>query len=186
LTQPVKKKVQRLSTTTSKDRPKRHAAKPDNYNVAPLIAEYASAKTSKTAVSLPPISLRDNKTKRSTNPSQDGVNKKTLSSLETVVEGAEVLGSTPSDTIEAAITNIKSASSLATVNKVFPTTVEVLSPPVGTSTIHNSPADVATANTLVEGVSQLAQPVASYTIPPDNLYESTGHISDSSPDKRGN
>jgi hypothetical protein len=47
LTQPVKKKVQRgiLSTTTRKDRPKRHAAKPDKHNVAPLLAEYASAKT---------------------------------------------------------------------------------------------------------------------------------------------
>jgi hypothetical protein len=78
LTQPVKKKVQRvrLSTKTSIDRPKRHAAKPDKHNVAPLLAEYASAKTSKTAVSLPPIYLGDNKTKRSTDPSQDGVNKK--------------------------------------------------------------------------------------------------------------
>jgi hypothetical protein len=62
----------------------------------------------------------------------------------------------------------------------------VLSPPVGTSTINNSPADVATANNLVEGVSQLAQPVASSTIPPDNRYVSTGQISDISPDKRGN
>jgi hypothetical protein len=39
---------------------------------------------------------------------------------------------------------------------------------------------------LVEGVSQLAQPIASYTIPPDNRYDSTGQISDISPDKRGN
>jgi hypothetical protein len=150
--------------------------------------EYASAKTSKITLSLPPISLGDNKTKRSTNPSQDGVNKKTLSSLETVVEGAEVLGATPSDTIEAASTNIKSASSLATVKEVFPNTatVEVLPPPVGTSTINNSPADVDTANALVEGVSQLAQPVASSTLHPDSMYESTGQISDSSPDKRGN
>jgi hypothetical protein len=137
-------------------------------------------------VSLPPIYLGDNKTKCSTDPSQDGVHEKTLSRLETFVEGAAVLGATPSDTKEAASTKIKSASSLATVNKVFPTTVEVLPPPVGTSTINNSPADVATANVFVEGVSQLAQPVASSTIPPDNLYDSTGHISYSSPEKRGN
>jgi hypothetical protein len=39
---------------------------------------------------------------------------------------------------------------------------------------------------MVEGVSQLAQPVASSTIPPDNMYQSTGQISDSIPDKRGN
>jgi hypothetical protein len=173
LTQPVNKKVQRgiLSTTTSIDCPKRHAAKPDKHNVAPLLAEYASAKTSKTTVSLPPISLGDNKTRRITDPSQDGVNKKTLSSLETVVEGAEVLGATPSDTIEVASTK---------------TTVEILPPPVDTSTINNSPDDVSTANSLVEGVSQLSQPVASSTIPPDNRYESTGQISDISPEKRGN
>jgi hypothetical protein len=102
------------------------------------------------------------------------------------MEGAEVLGDTPSDTIVAASTNIKSASSLAMNKEVSPTTVELLSPPVGTSTINNSPADVATANNLVEGVSQLAQLVASSTIPPDNRYESTGQISDISPDKRGN
>jgi hypothetical protein len=87
------------------------------------------------------------------------------------MEGAEVLGATPSDTIEAASTK---------------TTVEVLPPPVGTSTINNSPTDVATADALVEGVSQLAQPVASSTIPPDIWYESTGQISDISPEKRGN
>jgi hypothetical protein len=102
------------------------------------------------------------------------------------MERAEVLGAKPSDTIVAASTNIKSASGLAMNKEVSPTTVEVLSPPVGTSTINNSPADVVTANYLVEGVSQLAQPVASSTIPPDNRYVSTGQISDISPDKRGN
>jgi hypothetical protein len=78
LSQHVKHKLQRVrfSTTTSKDRPKRHATKPDKRNVAPLLAEYASATTSKTAVSLRPISLRDNNTKRSTDPSDDDVNKK--------------------------------------------------------------------------------------------------------------
>jgi hypothetical protein len=119
-------------------------------------------------VSLSPISLGDNKTKCSTDPSQDGVNKKTLSSLKRVVEGAEILRATPSDTIEAASTNIKSASSLEMVKEVFTTTVKVLSPPVGTSTINSSPTDVATANDLVEGVSQLSQLVVSSTIHPDN------------------
>jgi hypothetical protein len=38
---------------------------------------------------------------------------------------------------------------------------------------------------MVEGVSQVAQPIESYTIPPDNRYESTRQISDISPDKRG-
>jgi hypothetical protein len=65
LTQPVKKKVQRrrLPITRSKDRPKRNASRPDKHNVAPLLADCAPAKTSKTAASLPPISLGDNKTK---------------------------------------------------------------------------------------------------------------------------
>jgi hypothetical protein len=93
------------------------------------------------------------------------------------VEGPEVLGATPSDSIVAASTNIKSASGLAMNKELFPTTVEVLSPPVGTSTINNA---------LIQGVSQLAQPIASSTIPPDNRYESTGQISDISPEKRGN
>jgi hypothetical protein len=78
LSQHVKKKLQRgrFSTTTSKDHPKRHATKPYKHNVAPLLSEYASATTSKTAVSLPPISIRDNNTKHSTDPFDDGVNKK--------------------------------------------------------------------------------------------------------------
>jgi hypothetical protein len=87
----------------------------------------------------------------------------------------------------------------------------VLPTPVSSSTIINSAADdkrwtitaaapstaagsssgsvlkiVTTANALVEGVSKLAKPVAKYTIPSDNLYESTGQISDSSLYKRGN
>jgi hypothetical protein len=147
--------------------PKQNATKPDKHNVAPLLAEYASATTSKTAVYLPPISLRDNNTKHSTDPFDDGVNKKTLSSLETIVEGPKVLGAAPSDSIVAASTDIKSASGLAMNKELFPTTVEVLSPPVGTSTINNSHDVVATGNALVQGVSQLAQPIASYTIPDD-------------------
>jgi hypothetical protein len=75
LSQHVKKKIERgrLSTTTN-DRPKRNATKPDKHNVAPLLAEYASATISKTATSLPPISLRYNNTKHSTDPFDDGVN----------------------------------------------------------------------------------------------------------------
>jgi hypothetical protein len=86
--------------------------------------------TSKTAVYLPPISIRDNNTKHSTDPFDDGVNKKTLSSLEKIVEGSEVLGDTPSDTIVAASTQIKSASGLEMNKELFHTKVEVLSPQV--------------------------------------------------------
>jgi hypothetical protein len=42
------------------------------------------------------------------------------------------------------------------------------------------------ANASADGVSKLAKPVAKNTIRSDNLYESTGQISDTSPDKRGN
>jgi hypothetical protein len=74
LTQPVKKKVQkgRLSIRRSQDRPKRNASIPDKHNVAPFLAEHASAKTSKTAASLTSISLGDNNTKSKTNQSQSG------------------------------------------------------------------------------------------------------------------
>jgi hypothetical protein len=93
--------------------------------------------------------------------------------LETIVEGPEVLGATPSDSIVTARTNIKSASGVAMNEDLFPTTVEVLSPPVGISAINNSHTDVATGNALGEVVSQVAHPIASSTIPPDNRYEST-------------
>jgi hypothetical protein len=188
LSQHVKKKLERgrLSMTTSNDRPKRNATKPDKHNVAPLLAEYASVTISKTAASRPPISLRDNNNKHSTDPLDDGVNIKTLSSLKKIMEGPEALGATPSDSVVAASTNIKLASGLAMNEELFPTTVEFLSPPVGTSAINNSHTDVSTGNALVEGVLQLARPVASSTIPTDNRSESTGQISDISPYKRGN
>jgi hypothetical protein len=99
------------------------------------------------------------------------------------VEGANVLGATPSDTIVAESTKFKSTSGLEMDKELFSSTVEVLSPPVGTRTINNSLAGVATGNALVEGLSQLAQPIASSTIPPDDRYESTGQISDISPNK---
>jgi hypothetical protein len=106
--------------------------------------------------------------------------------LESIVEGPEALGATPSDSIVAASTNIKSASGVAMNEELFPTTVEVLMPPVGISAINNLHTHVATGNALVEGVSQVAQSIASSTISPDNRYESTIQISDISPDKRGN
>jgi hypothetical protein len=73
-TQPVKRKLQRgkLSTTRSQERPKWNASRPDQHNVAPLLAEYASAKTSKTAASLQLVSLGGNKTKSNINQSQGG------------------------------------------------------------------------------------------------------------------
>jgi hypothetical protein len=89
--------------------------------------------------------------------------------------------------------------------------MEVLPTPVGTSIIINSAADEkrstisaaapsiaagsssgpvlkisTTANASVEGVSILANRADKYTIPSDNLYESTGQTSDSSPEKREN
>jgi hypothetical protein len=45
---------------------------------------------------------------------------------------------------------------------------------------------VTTTIASTDGVSKLAKPVAKNTIRSDNPYESTGQISDSSPDKRGN
>jgi hypothetical protein len=74
LLQPVKKKVQRgiLPTTRSHNRSKQNASRPGKHNVAPLLTDYASAKTSKTAVSLPPISLSYTKNKSKTKQSQLG------------------------------------------------------------------------------------------------------------------
>jgi hypothetical protein len=39
---------------------------------------------------------------------------------------------------------------------------------------------------LADGVSKIAKPVNKNTIPSKNIYESTKHISDTSPDKMGN
>jgi hypothetical protein len=51
-------------------------SRPDKQDVAPLLADYASAKNSKTAASLPPISLRYNKNKSKTKQSQLGEKKR--------------------------------------------------------------------------------------------------------------
>jgi hypothetical protein len=107
LTQLAKKKVQRgrlSSITRSQDRPKLNASRPDNHKVAPLLDEYASAKTSKTTASLPPICLGDNKTKCKTNQSQGGGEKRMARAN---MEGA---GDTVTD---VAGTHIKSAENLA-------------------------------------------------------------------------
>jgi hypothetical protein len=72
--QPVKKKMPRgrLSTTRSHNRPKRNASMPDKHDAAPLLADYASSETSKTAAPLPPISLGYNKNKSKTKQAQLG------------------------------------------------------------------------------------------------------------------
>jgi hypothetical protein len=71
-----------------------------------------------------------------------------MASLETIVEGPEALGATPSDSIVEASTNIKSAFGVAMNEELFPTTVEVLLPPVVISAINNSHTDVATVMLL--------------------------------------
>jgi hypothetical protein len=118
-------------------------------------------------VSLPPISLGDNKTKRSTDPSQDGVNQKNAVELGNSRRGSRGPGG-------------------YTFGHHRGGNYQNYSQGFAASTINNSPDDVAAANDLIEGVSQLAQPVASSTIPPANPYESTWQISESSQDKRGN
>jgi hypothetical protein len=68
LTKPVKKKVQmgRLPTTRSHNHPNWNASRPNKHDVEPLLADYASAKTSKTAASLLTNSLGCNKNKSKT------------------------------------------------------------------------------------------------------------------------
>jgi hypothetical protein len=92
LTQPAKKKVQRgrLPITRSQDRPKWNASRPDKHNVAPFLAEYASAKTSKTAASLPRIYLGDNKTKIKINQSQGDGGKRTARDVDSVTMPANM------------------------------------------------------------------------------------------------
>jgi hypothetical protein len=101
LTHPIKKKVQRgrLPTTRSQYRPKHNASKPDQHNVALLLDEYASGKTSKTAASLPPISLGDNKTKSKTKQSKYGENKRKAPDVDSVTMPANTEGAAdPGDT----------------------------------------------------------------------------------------
>jgi hypothetical protein len=64
---PGKKKVQRGRVSTrSQDHLKRSASRPDTHDAPPLLANYALAKTSKTAASLPPISPCTTRTKTRT------------------------------------------------------------------------------------------------------------------------
>jgi hypothetical protein len=119
IAQPVKKKLQRgrLATTKIQDRPKRNASRPDKHNVSPLLAEYASAKTSKTAASLPPIYLGDNKTKSNISQSQGGGEKRMVRHVNSVTIPANMEGA--ADTLrDVAGTQLKSASTLATVMEV--------------------------------------------------------------------
>jgi hypothetical protein len=152
LTQPLKEKVQRgrLPTTRSQNRPTRNASRPDNHNVAPLLADYVSDNTSKTAASLPPIYLGDNKTKSKTNQSQFEEKKRKAPDVDSLTMSANMKGaaeplmddsaiglvtssgdttcriipaaSAPTLilTIEVAATNINSVASSATATEVLP------------------------------------------------------------------
>jgi hypothetical protein len=62
----------RLPTARSHNRPKWNASRTDKHEFTPLLDDYASAKTSKTAASLQPISLGYNKNKSKTKNSQFG------------------------------------------------------------------------------------------------------------------
>jgi hypothetical protein len=128
LTQPAKKKVQRGRSliTRSQDLPKRNASRPDKHNVAPLLAEYALANISKTAASLTPISLGDNKTKCKTNQSHGVGKKRTARDVDSVTMPANIQWAAETLT-DVAGTQIKSAEISATVVEVLPT-------PAGTST----------------------------------------------------
>jgi hypothetical protein len=120
---------------------------------APLLVDYASAKTSKTAASLPPISLGDNKTKSKTKQSQFGEGKRKAPDVDSVTMSSNTKGvaeplmdnddaglvtasgdtickiipaaSAPTLylTIEIAATKINSAVSSATVMEVLPRSV---------------------------------------------------------------
>jgi hypothetical protein len=122
LTEPVKKKLQRgrLSIARSQDPPKRNASRPDKHNVAPLLAEYASAKTSRTAASLPPIYLGDNKTKSKTNQSQGGGKRRMERDVDSVTMPDNMEGAADTQT-DVAGTQIKSAASSVTVMELLPT-----------------------------------------------------------------
>jgi hypothetical protein len=89
------------------------------------------------------------------------------------MEGPKTLEATPSESIVAASTNIKLASGVAMNEELFPTTVDDITPPVGISAINNLHPRVAKGNALVEGVSKVAQFIASSTIHLDNRYDST-------------
>jgi hypothetical protein len=121
--------------------------------------EYASATISKTAASLPPF--------------DDGVNKNKKASSESMMEGHEAFGATPSESILA--------SGVTTNDELLPPTVDDITPSVEISAINDSHTHVATGNALVD-VSKVAQSIANSAVPLDSSRQS----SDISPDKRGN
>jgi hypothetical protein len=94
LTQNVKKNLQRgrLPIMRSHDCPKRNASRPNKHHVAPLLADYASAKTLKTDASLLPISLGNNKTKSKTKQSQFGQKKRKAPDVDSVTMPANMEG----------------------------------------------------------------------------------------------
>jgi hypothetical protein len=76
-----------------------------------------------------------------------GTQMKSASSSATVMEVAEVKGSTLSDTTEAASTNITSAASLARLKEVLPTpsgTSTHIGPEPGPTTVEGAPSDRST------------------------------------------
>jgi hypothetical protein len=72
-----------VPTKRSQDHPKQNASRPDKHDVSPLHVGYASANTSKTVASLPPISPVYNKNK--TKPSQHGEKKRKAPDLDSVI-----------------------------------------------------------------------------------------------------
>jgi hypothetical protein len=97
------------------------------------------------------------------------------------MEGHETFGATPSESLVAGSTTIKSASGVTPNEELLPPTVDDITPSVGISAINNSHTHVDTGNALVD-VSKVAQSIANSAVPLD----SSRHISDISPDKRGN
>jgi hypothetical protein len=82
----------RFPTTRIQNRPKWNAYRPDEQDFAPLLANYASAKTSKTAASQSPISLGNNKNKSKTNQSQLGEEKRKAPVVDSVTISANTKG----------------------------------------------------------------------------------------------
>jgi hypothetical protein len=74
-TETLKKLVIRGRSTRSQDLPKRNAGKSDKKDTSQLLAAYASTKTSKSALSLPPVSSLKNKNPSNPKPSLQGKEK---------------------------------------------------------------------------------------------------------------
>jgi hypothetical protein len=180
MTQPAKKKVQRgrLTMVRSQDRPKCNSSRPDNHNVAPLLADYASAKISKTAASLQPISLGVNKTKRKTKQSQSGENKRKAPGVDSITMPADTKGATDPLMDDADVdlvtapgdTKCKNIPAASAATLSLPTdrstkitrpppgdvAMEALPRPAGTSTISNAATDDNRSKSPTAGPSTAA------------------------------